>query len=111
MPKTIQTGLSYYADDRDKVLNEYSLPIVLAYNGIHHFTATEWETEPSDGTFIKLSRFLGHLDSLLFNGMNLVPQIRDHEVRHQLQNVCSELAHLKAIFKQEQVTNQIYSAK
>ena len=111
MPKTIQTGLSYYADNRDKVLNEYSLPIVVAYNGIHHFTATEWGTEPSDGTFIKLARFLGNLDSLLFSGMNLVPQIQDHDVRHQLQNVCSELAHLKAIFKQRQVPNSIYLPK
>ena len=111
MPSRIETGHSYYADDRDKVLNEYSLPIVLAYNGIHHYTATEWDTEPSDGTFIKLARFLGHLDSLMYSGMNLVTQIRDHEIKHQLQNVSSELAHLKAIFKLRQVPYQIYLVK
>ena len=41
MPNTMHTGYAHYPHVPDKVINEYATPIVLAYNGVHHYTATE----------------------------------------------------------------------
>ena len=105
MPSTVHTGYSHYPHVPDKVINEYATPIVLAYNGIHHYTATEWTSETSDGPYIKLARFLAQIDTALFNSLNLITQLRDHEFRHQLACVVKEVAKLKDIFHQREVNN------
>ena len=107
MPSTVHTGYSHYPHVPDKVINEYATPIVLAYNGIHHYTATEWTTAPSDGPYVKLSRFLAQIDSALFSALNLITQLQHHKFRHQLSNVTREVAKLKAIFQQSFVSNMI----
>ena len=101
----MHTGYSHYPHVPDKVINEYATPIVLAYNGIHHYTATEWTTAPSDGPYIKLSQFLAQIDTALFNALNLIAQLHDHEFRHQMSNVAREVAKLKDIFHKRQVSN------
>ena len=106
MPSSIHTGYAHYPHVPDKVINEYATPIVLAYNGVHHYTATEWTTAPSDGPYVKLSRFIAQMDSALLNALNLIAQIQDHEFRHQMSHIAEEVAKLQAIFQQRQVRNK-----
>ena len=103
MPNTVNTGYSHYPRVPDKVINEYATPIVLAYNGLHHYTATEWTSEPSDGPYIKLARFLAEIDTALYDSLNLITQLQNHEFRHQLASVVKEVAKLKDIFHQREV--------
>ena len=99
MPNTVHTGYAQYPESADKFIDEYATPLVIAYNGYHHYTATKWSTPMSDGPYIKVARFLGQMDSALFCGLNLIAQLKDHEIRHQLSKVAEETQALKSIFQ------------
>ena len=99
MPNIVHTGYSHYILASDEVINEYAMPIVLAYNGLHHYTATEFVSEQSDRLFTKLATFIANLDSLVMKGKDIALQVKDDNLAWHLQKVASNLVDLQAVFK------------
>ena len=99
MPNIVHTGYSHYILASDEVINEYAMPIVLAYNGLHHCTATEFVSEQYDRLFTKLATFIANLDSLVMKGKDISLQVKDDNLAWHLQKVASNLVDLQAVFK------------